>query len=279
MAQTAKNRKDHILPQGYLDGFTGQKGLLQVFHIEERRWFSEGTAGVAWGRGFYDYSDGVNPDQTADEAFREFEGKFPEVRRDLIDANFTNWRSHLDFLLRYINMFRVRSKIYRSHVLKLLEEKPPMVIDQILDSQPHPTEPGKFIQKMTVKPMEQTGDELMTAFNDLSISKMRADMQEVPKLFSDLKWCLRYTIDANKPVITCDEAIRFESPDPKLADPSRHLDTVLYFPICWQACLIGRPHPQMPHTRIFSPNRLRELEGKYLASHCRFAYSPVELSP
>ena len=163
------------------------------------------------------------------EAFREFEGKFPEVRRDLIDANFTNWRSHLDFLLRYINMFRVRSKIYRSHVLKLLEEKPPMVIDQILDSQPHPTEPGKFIQKMTVKPMEQTGDELMTAFNDLSISKMRADMQEVPKLFSDLNGASCYTIDANEPVITCDEAIRFESPDPKLADPSRHLDTVLSF--------------------------------------------------
>ena len=80
MPDPERNRKDHILPQGYLDGFTGSNGLLQVFHIKDRRWFQESTADVAWERGFYDYSSDANPDQTADEAFREYEGRFPALR-------------------------------------------------------------------------------------------------------------------------------------------------------------------------------------------------------
>jgi hypothetical protein len=91
VCQKDKNRKDHILPQGYLDGFTGMKGLLQVFHIEERRWFPEGTAGVAWERGFYDYSDGVNPDQTADEAFRASVITLNPAIRDRVKSGHREW--------------------------------------------------------------------------------------------------------------------------------------------------------------------------------------------
>jgi hypothetical protein len=171
----------------------------------------------------------------------------------------------------------VRSPLFREHLLQALEQIPPMVIDEVLERQPHPTKPGMESIKARVKPMPQTGQDLKTAYRDLSISKMRADMQAVPQYFFDLDWCLRFTSDSKRPIITADDAVRLEGPDPTKADPLRHLDTVIYFPICWQACLIGRPHVQMPKTKVFSWARLGELEGKYLASLCRFGYSPVRL--
>jgi hypothetical protein len=274
MADQARNRKDHILPQGYLEGFTGANGLLQVFHIKERRSFPANTANVAAIRGFYDYSEDANPDQTVDQAFREFEDKFPDLRRELVASGFADWRTHLGFLLRYINMFRVRSELFREHVLQALDETPPMVVDQVLKTEPHPTDPGMIRQQVSVKPMEQTGEQRKTVYNNLTISKMRADLREVPKFFFEFNWCLRYTKDPNKPVITADDAIRLE-----LANDSpgalQNFQTCLYFPLCWQACLIGSPRPLVPKTKSFSPYRLAELRGKYLESRCRFAYSPV----
>jgi Protein of unknown function (DUF4238) len=276
MPEKDRGRKDHILPRGYLDGFTNPKGFLQVFHIKEGRWFPGATADVAWERGFYDYSENITPDQTADDAFKEYEGKFPELRRDLIVSNFANWRLHLDFLIRYINMFRVRSKLYREHVLQGFEDQPPMVIDKITENAPHPKIPGKFATKIKLKPMAQTGEALKTSYADLSISKMRADMLEVPKPFFTFDWCLRTTNNPNKPVITADDAIRLEGVS--IDRPFEHFQSRIYFPLCWQACLVGGPDTLLPNTKPYSPSRLSELRGKYLRSDCRFAYSPVIVS-
>jgi hypothetical protein len=278
MPQKERGRRDHILPVGYLEGFCGPNKLLEVFHIEEKRWFPQKTENVAWQDGFYDYSEGAAPDQTADQAFYEYETKFPKLRRELIASNFSDWRKHLDFLIRYLNMIRVRTPLFREQFLQALAQTPPMVIDEVLEKHPHATKPGMVSMKAKIKPMAETGEELKTAYRNFSISKMRADMQAVPQHFFDFDWCLRFTMDPKKPIITADDAIRLEGPDPRKFNPLRHMDTVIYFPLCWQACLIGRPHVQTPKTKIFSSSRLMELEAKYLASLCRFAYSPIKLS-
>jgi hypothetical protein len=81
MPEQGRNRKDHILPQGYLDGFTGPDGFLHVYDISAPKWsFRSKTENVACERAFYDYSKGVNPDQTADQAFQEYEDYFPNLR-------------------------------------------------------------------------------------------------------------------------------------------------------------------------------------------------------
>lgn len=52
---TAKrNRSDHVLPQGYLDGFSNRSNQEQVcvFDRQQQRWFDTGTAGVGAVRGF-----------------------------------------------------------------------------------------------------------------------------------------------------------------------------------------------------------------------------------
>jgi hypothetical protein len=278
MPAQPKNRKDHILPQGYLDGFTGPDGILWVYHIAEKRWFPRRPQDVGWVRGFYDYSEGVTPDQTADEAFRGHEGKYPNVRRELLGAKFFGWQAHLDFLLEYFNHLRVRSEVWRQQVLLALDQQPPMVVDEVLESIPHPTDASIMRQKVSLKPMAQTGVELKTALTNLSISKMRADLFAVPKFFYDFNWCLRYTTDFSRPVITADEPIRLEGEIQSQELALEHFWTRIHFPLCWQASLIGSPKIMLPKTRIFSPSQLSELQRKYLSSACRFVYSPVALS-
>ena len=277
MPEQARNRKDHVLPQGYLGGFTNRDGVLWVYHVAEKQWFPRKPQDVAWIRGFYDYSDGVTPDQTADEAFREHEAKYPEVRRNLVASNFASWRQHLTFFLEYFNHLRVRSVVWREHVLNALDQQPPVVVDEVLETVPHPTDPGMVRKKVRVKPMPQTGVELRTALTNLTISKMRADLLAVPQFFYDFDWCLRYTTDPARPVITADEPIRLEGDVQSEQLALGHFWTRIHFPLCWEACLIGSPKVMLPKTRAFGPSHLADLQRKYLSSICRFVYSPLKL--
>ncbi|MBZ5682177.1 MAG: DUF4238 domain-containing protein [Acidobacteriia bacterium] len=70
-----RDRWDHVLPQGYLNGFTNpsNQGKVCVFDRQRQRWFDTGTAGVGAIKGFYDYPQGTEPDQTANKAFAGLE--------------------------------------------------------------------------------------------------------------------------------------------------------------------------------------------------------------
>lgn len=252
MSEKDRNRNDHILPQGYLDGFTGPDGFLQVYDVANQKWaFQSNTKNVSCERGFYDYSKDVNPDQTADQAFQEYEDFFPNLRRDLVATNFVGWKKHLPFLIRYINQIRVRSRLFRQHVFQSFEQTPVMAVGEFI------TRPETGQLGMKLKPLPQTGKELETVHNNLSISKMRADMLQVPPFFNQFDWCLRTTADINKPVIMADEPIRFEGSSTDR--PYEHFETRIWFPLCWQACLIGSPKPQLPQTKPWSHTRLDEL--------------------
>ncbi len=49
--------------------------------------------------GFYDYPQGSEPDETADQAFAGLEAKFPVVPRELVSSDFYGWVKQLDLLL------------------------------------------------------------------------------------------------------------------------------------------------------------------------------------
>jgi hypothetical protein len=73
---------------------------------------------VAAERGYYDYSEASEPDATADQAFAEFETSFPPLIRELVANAFSGWMKHCDFLVRYSQMLRARSDLFRQEVLK-----------------------------------------------------------------------------------------------------------------------------------------------------------------
>ena len=114
-----RDRLDHILPQGYLEGFSDPnvKGQLSVFDLKREKWFESGTARIGAQRAYYDYSPGANPDQTADEAFKKLEDDFPARRDELIESGFAAWREYLDLFLSFAQMLRARSEVYRDQSL------------------------------------------------------------------------------------------------------------------------------------------------------------------
>jgi hypothetical protein len=263
---------DHILPQGYLSGFTGysNRGKLWVLDLKQRRWFESGTRNVGAVRGFYDYSPGSAPDQTADEAFARLEGQFPNVRRELVSGGFSAWTSHLSFLLEYAQMLRARSKLFREHALLGARHSTILEVQEVVQ------EPGKT--ELKARPLVLGDADRETLLRNMTITKMRGEIAQGSGLFSKLNWCLRFTTNSANPVITAEDPVIVEGRAPTLERAFQDPETLIFFPVCWQACLIGSLTEFDTKTDAFLQSDLGTLQVRYLSSACRFVYSPTRLA-
>lgn len=54
-------------------------------------------------------------------------------------------------------------------------------------------------------------------------------------------------------------------------------NTLVFFPICRHACLIGSPAKFNLETEAFDFRDLKVLQSRYVKGECRFAYSPKRL--
>ena len=278
-----RNRRDHILPRGYLEGFTNPSklGQLSVFSIERRNWFEANTSNVAAARGFYDYSEGSSPDATADQAFADFETRFPELRRDLVASHFSAWTKHLDFLVRYSQMLRARSEFFREEVLKQVQTASILRVDEVLETRPSLVTPGAVDIRVKYSQFAPENNPHRDAmFKNMSITKMRTEIAKGAGEFAGWHWCLRFTTDAAAPVITGDNAVALVGSGPLSRETAlTHADTIFVFPVCWQACLIGSSRKFDTETEAIHPSLLAELHRLYLnEAGCRFAYSPTRLA-
>jgi Protein of unknown function (DUF4238) len=277
-----RNRLDHILSRGYLNGFAipGKEDRLNVFNIEKRIWFESSPAAVAAEHGFYDYSEGAAPDATADQAFWEFETKFPVIRKELIEENFRQWTKHCDFLVRYSQMLRARSNLFREEVLDEIRRGTLLSIDEVLETIPSSIRPGELEIKARYSAFQPPNDQLRDAlFKNLTITKMREEIKKGAGEFAGWFWCLRYTLDVTRPFVTSDNAVGLIGFGPLSRGAAMaHPDTLFVFPFCWQACLIGSPRKFDIETEGIHPALLSELQHRFLnESDGRFAYSPHRL--
>jgi hypothetical protein len=269
-----KGRLDHLLPRGYLDGFTDPStpGQIAVLDIRNQRWFESGAPRVAAIRGFYDYSAGSEPDKTADEAFKEFEEKFPIIVRELIGKAFSGWRDHLEFLLGYGQMLRARTELFREQELAQARQATMLRVKEIFQ------DPKTGQTAIRYEPMTETGAEREGLFRNLSITKMRGEIAKGAALFSKMNWCLRITNASADPVITGDTPVIVEGQAPTLEAALEDPRTLLFFPLCWRACLVGSPTKFDVETDSFDACDLRRLRFRYLRTESRFAYSPTRIA-
>lgn len=269
-----RGRLDHLLPQGYLNGFThpSTPGQLSVYDIQNQRWFESGTARVAAIRGFYDYSHSGDPDKTADEAFREFEEKFPNIIRELVGKGFSNWQEHLNFLLGYAQMLRVRTELFREQELAQARQATMLRVTEVFQ------DPKTGQMAIRYAPLTETDAELETLRRNMSITKMRSEIDKGPAFFSTMHWCLRVTEDRSDPVITGDNPIIVEGQAPTLGAALDDPRTLVFFPVCWQACLVGSRGSFKVDTDSFYACYLRRLRSRYLRTDGRFAYSPTRVA-
>ena len=275
-----RNRLDHVLPQGYLEGFISPsaQGQLCVFDRQEKRWFASGTAGVGAIKGFYDYTEGSEPDQTADQAFAELEAKFPAVRRALVASDFSDWTKQFEFLLAFAQMLRARSSLFREQSLAQGRQLTVLRIEEIVPPEPSKTEPGKFVTPIKYAPYvpaDATAHEAL--LRNKAITDMRTEIAKRAAWMFEMHWSLRLTQNPGDPFVTGDTPVVMEGRTTAQEEALRDRETLIFFPICWQACLVGSPAKFDRETDILSPSDLKKLRNLYSKSAVRFIFSPTQV--
>jgi hypothetical protein len=236
MGERIRGRKDHYLPQGYLRGFIDPARVredkpLWWFQVPHRKWKRCSTAEVGFIRGFYDYSRQVDPSaETADQAFAELERNFTLVLRELLDSQFSNWLDHREFLLRYMQMIRVRSPLCFEQKRTGAKTAQAFVIEEISEDR----------RKLKVRPTELSD----SFIKNRSLTEMKEEMQKGADWLNNCDWALRYCDSPQNSFITSNGPFvgtgPLEGQDQQVSwEALRHPDTLFYFPLCWQACIVG----------------------------------------
>lgn len=265
-----RNRLDHLLPQGYLDGFTNPSvdGELWVLDVANTRWFRTGTAGVAAIKGFYDYSPGSNPTELSDDVFRNLENTFPGVRREFVTQGFSGWRKHLGFLLEFAQMLRTRSEFFRQENLANTRQSQILRVEKVVDE-----------KTLRVRAYEPEGEEFAKLARNKSITDMHMEIEKGAAWLLEFDWCIRIAKEPAEPVITIDAPIVVQGKTPKLEEAVKDPDSLIFFPLCWKACLFGSRMKFDIETDFFEPRDSATLRRIYLQTAQRFVYSPLQFAP
>jgi hypothetical protein len=273
-----QDRRDHILPQGYLDLFTdpSDPGRLYGFHCQKRKWFPTGTRAVAAKCGFYDYAPGGTPDETADAAFKELEDNYPARVQQLVATGFTGWKRELTLLLHFAQMLRARSELFREetvvHGRSALKARVEKVVYRLGAENFDKLQTG-----IKYQPFDENSSERDILLRNQSITDMRAEVKKGPDWLLRFDWHLLLTDDPEDPFITGDNALNLIGQEQDRHEAAmKAANSTMIFPVCWQACLIGTVSGQNGANAQFdSPKKIRRL---YLNADSRFAYSPRVLA-
>jgi hypothetical protein len=233
-ARVAANRRDHYIPKGYLKGFIdpGRKDLPQplwYFDKLNNSWSQRSPREVGYRHGFYDYTVAEMGVETADMAFAELENRFPRIRKELVRKEFKLWRDHLAFLLRYIQMMRARSLLFFQNQQKDGRNLRAWVVEEV------------SADRMSVRVRSMTPETLPESFiKNWTITNMRNEIAKGAAWLTEFNWALRYCDSPANPFVATEQPLFSEGPPHEnLADAIRDPETLLFFPLCWQACLIG----------------------------------------
>jgi len=276
IVSTQKGRRDHYLPQGYIRGFVdpardNEDKPLWKLDIASKKWAERSTKAVGFITGFYDYA-GEGPEleglPSADETFLQLENEFPIVREKLLALRrkaFRNWKKHLDFLLRYMDMLRVRSPAYFEQREIAWKATPTWTIEKVDGN------------KITLKSME--GSTPPDVFiKNRTLFQMREEIQKSGAWLWDLNWALRYTETVIEPFVASEAPLVAEMLPGVSADEAlHHPETLLYFPVCWQVCLFGSPQRFDVGTDKLGSDDMKVARQNYRLFAKDFLLSPTKL--
>ena len=229
------------------------------------------TKQVAHGEGMYDYA-GDSPEledlETADHSFLTLENEFPRIREQLIADRFRNWKRRRRFLFKFMQMLRARSPLF-------FEQK---------------QAEGKALQTWTVKDVHPDGKTITldsmepkppsdSYIKNRTILHMREEIKKGADWLWQFNWVLRYSDSIDSPFVIS-EAPFLAAGDRAgaISEMFRDPDTLLYFPICWQACLFGSRRPFDKETDKFGPEDMQTFRKKYRSFAKAFLVAPTKLA-
>ena len=269
-----RNRKDHWLPRGYQRGFVGPSRAsrfrpLWCFFTHTQNWEEKSPSEIAYGEGFYDYADGTDYSTAThpDSAFAHLEREFPLRREDMSAGRFANWEQHKDFLLEFMQMMRARSPLAMQQ-----QEAEARNLRGATITEVHPDGRTLTLDSPELRPLPEH------AIRNITISRMLQQVQAGASWMSPLDWCLRYAEKEDDPYCTSDQALFLIGTvkDPQITmNFLNHPDTVLIFPLCWQACLFGSTRRFDKSYDRAHPVQLRSIRSDQKRFANRFVVSPV----
>jgi len=272
-----RGRKDHWLPQGYLRGFIApsrenENQPLSCFDRREQKWRSVSPREVAFGVGFYDYAIGTDYSAAThpDSAFARLEREFPQRRELMAASNFETWGEHKDFLLEFMQMMRARSPLAMEQQRAEARKIRASTVTSV-----SPDRRSVTVDSLELRPLPEHG------VRNFTISRVLQDVRNGISWAGRLDWCLRYTDDENAPFCTTDQAIFVEGPVAGVStvadigmDLLFHPETVVFFPLCWRACIFGSPRKFDVSYDRAHPTQLASLRDTQKQRANRFVIAP-----
>jgi hypothetical protein len=235
-----RGRKDHWLPQGYLRGFIApsrsqEQKPLSCFYRHQQKWKDVSPREIAFGKGYYDYADGTDYSVVShpDSIFARLEREFPIRRGEMLATQFSTWEQHKEFLFEFMQMMRARSPLAMQQQEAAARQLRGATVTSI-----SPDRLSLTVDSLELRPLPEH------AVRNFTISRMLEDVGSGASWMGKMDWCLRYTLDENDPFCTTDQALVITgtiSEQPIDNELLAHPETVVIFPLCWQACLFGSP--------------------------------------
>jgi hypothetical protein len=265
-------RRDHYLPQGYLRGFIDparrkQPKPLWCLDLQTNRWRERSAKEIGYIDGFYDFATENTSAEHPDLTFKYLENNFPLIRARIIREGFASWLQHKEFLLAYMQMLRARSPLFfdqwNAHAQTMQVAK----IVKVL----HDPIKGDGVQHDGLRAMTKA------EIQDWTIGQMRAEIKKGADWLSNFHWALRYTDSPNDPVITSESPFVSIGTSPDDGTSMTHPETLIYFPICWQAFLFGSIRPFDVETERFHPTMLQSVRAAYRENGRKFLVCPQKL--
>ena len=268
--QPPKNRRDHYLPVGYLKGFIDPARIsldrpLWCWEVEKRKWAKKSPKEVGYKIGLYDFAIDPVDAEHADITFNRLEDEFPVLRDKLVRTQFRGWVQYLPFLCTYMQMIRARSPLY------FLQKKVALAttrVHQITSVDPNQN-------RVTLDSME---GRLMTGAekHNHTLSLMRTEIQRGVDWMGEFQWTLRTTANPEDPVTTGEQPLTVRA-DWQRPEPLKQVDSFVFFPLCWQACLVGNRLPFPRDIEPFASDKLRAYRRIVLDGAREFVVSPQQV--
>lgn len=240
---------------------------LWHFDIQHKKWSERSTKAVAYRTGLYDYAAGTGVNlESADNAFLRLENDFPSIRAQMVSTNFTQWQKHLDFFLSYMQMIRARSLLYLKEQEEAGKALQTFVIERVHDDRKTLT-----LRSMTPEPPPPA------FIKNRTITEMRETIKAGADWLHGFNWALRITDSVTRPFVTTEAAFIMSGPCANREEAMQHPESLLSFPLCWQACLIGSRQFFHSETDKFGPEDMKAFPLKYHDSAEIFLLSPTKL--
>jgi hypothetical protein len=275
-AKRPRNRKDHWLPQGYLRGFVGpshghEDKPLRCFFKDTEQWENVSAVEIGYDVGFYDYAAGtdISAAKDPDSTFGRLEREFPSHREAMAARSFANWQDYRDFLLEFAEMLALRSPLGMEHLAIEARGLRGATVAAV-DYDRHTITPDS----VEMRPLPER------AVRNIAVTRMLQKVENPHNWTAKLDWCLRFTDVEGEGFCTNDQAVSVEGPL-QLTDEHRritedilrHPDALVYFPLCWQACLFGSPrYFEQEYGRSTDIHVLRAKQKEFAD---KFVVSPV----